>query len=173
VAHTITGMSLRGDHNIVRPEPEQRRATVDTVPLGWDYTPLWARLLSYLLAARYDRKLAAGVLAEPASPMAIHAWRITSTTERRALSRTLRRCVRDAGLHSSFVVTARIPLAGGDIRGAAPLIDAITQRLDAQQPVSACGMARLRVLLAEGYGPLYRDGRGDLHGRLAVALAVL
>lgn len=35
------------------------------------------------------------------------------------------------------------------------------------------GVARLRLLLADGAGPMYRYGRGDLEGRLGAALAAL
>jgi hypothetical protein len=35
------------------------------------------------------------------------------------------------------------------------------------------GMARLRRLLADGGGPMYAGGRGDLDGRLRAALAAL
>ena len=34
-------------------------------------------------------------------------------------------------------------------------------------------MARLRQVLSDGAGPLYRYGRGDLGGRLGAALAAL
>jgi hypothetical protein len=34
-------------------------------------------------------------------------------------------------------------------------------------------MARLRQVLADGTGPFYRYGRGDLNGRLGAALAEL
>jgi hypothetical protein len=34
-------------------------------------------------------------------------------------------------------------------------------------------MARLRVVMSDGSGPLYRYGRGDLSGRLGAALAAL
>jgi hypothetical protein len=39
--------------------------------------------------------------------------------------------------------------------------------------VSARGMARLRVVLSDGCGPMYESGRGDLSGRLGAALAAL
>ena len=48
-----------------------------------------------------------------------------------------------------------------------------TLRLHSPRPVSARGMARLRVVLSDGCGPLYRFGRGDLNGRLGAALAEL
>jgi hypothetical protein len=34
-------------------------------------------------------------------------------------------------------------------------------------------MARLRVVLADGCGPMYQYGLGDLSGRLGAALAAL
>jgi hypothetical protein len=48
-----------------------------------------------------------------------------------------------------------------------------TLRLHSQRPVTARGMAELRLLLADGGGPLYRYGRGDLRGRLAAAFGSL
>jgi hypothetical protein len=39
--------------------------------------------------------------------------------------------------------------------------------------VNALGVARLRQLLSDGCGPLYRYGRGDLEGRLGAALAAM
>jgi hypothetical protein len=60
-----------------------------------------------------------------------------------------------------------------NVTAAEHLIDRVTLRLHAAEPVSALGMARLRRILADGTGPLYRSGRGDLTGRLGAALAEL
>jgi hypothetical protein len=60
-----------------------------------------------------------------------------------------------------------------DIASAEALIDEVTRRLHAPEPVSTRGMARLRQLLSTGTSPLYRHGRGDLAGRLSAALAGL
>ncbi|GFG55541.1 hypothetical protein [Mycolicibacterium agri] len=53
------------------------------------------------------------------------------------------------------------------------MIDAITLRLHSPRPVTAMGMARLRRLFADGAGPMYAGGRGDLDGRLDAVLDVL
>jgi hypothetical protein len=53
------------------------------------------------------------------------------------------------------------------------VIDAVTLRLHSPRPVAARGMARLRQLMSDGTGPMYRYGRGDLEGRLGAALAAL
>jgi hypothetical protein len=60
-----------------------------------------------------------------------------------------------------------------NVLAAEDLIDAITLRLHSPRPISARGVARLRVVLSDGCGPMYRYGRGDLSGRLGAALAAL
>jgi hypothetical protein len=92
--------------------------------------------------------------------------------EREAIARALRLTVRDARTGST-PRSPRIPVNPSNIAAAEDLIDAITLRLRSPRPVSARGMARLRVVMSDGYGPLYRYGRGDLSGRLGAALAEL
>jgi len=46
-------------------------------------------------------------------------------------------------------------------------------RLHAPVPVRARGIARLRMLLSDGTGPLYRPGRGSLGAALLGVLAAL
>jgi hypothetical protein len=60
-----------------------------------------------------------------------------------------------------------------NVAAAEDLIDTITLRLHSPRPVSARGMARLRVVMSDGCGPLYERGLGDLSGRLGAALAAL
>jgi hypothetical protein len=60
-----------------------------------------------------------------------------------------------------------------NIVSAEALIDEVRLRLHVPHPVSARGMARLRQLLSDGTGPLYRHGSGDLAGRLGAVLAAL
>ena len=69
--------------------------------------------------------------------------------------------------------SGRVPMHRANIASAEALIDEVTLRLHAPHPVSARGMARLRQLLSDGTGPLYRHGRGDLAGRLGAVLAAL
>ena len=102
----------------------------------------------------------------------MHQTRLTSVPEREAIARSLRHAVRDAR-SGGTPLSSRVPLNPTNIIDAVDVIDTITLRLHSPQPVSARGMARLRVLLADGVGPLYRFGRGDLNGRLGAALAEL
>ncbi|MGE0219079.1 hypothetical protein [Mycolicibacterium sp.] len=133
---------------------------------------LVARLTARLRAADSDRALAVGVRPEPGSALAAHRTRVTSEAERSAVARALRQALRDA-TEDGAVWSSRVPVHAENVTTARELIDRVTLRLHAPRPVGPLGMARLRLLLADGSGPLYRRGRGDLSGRLGAALAEL
>ena len=133
---------------------------------------LTARLAARLFAARFDRMLAVGAPAPAGSGLALHAARLTSLDEREAIARVLRRSLHGAR-NSDARLSSRVPLNVPNIVAAGDRIDQVTLRLHAPRPVTARGMARLRVLLSDGTGPMYRYGRGDLEGRLGAALAAL
>lgn len=118
---------------------------------------LRARLIARLRASSLDRQLAVGVAPAAGSALAAHRARIVAPPERHAVARTLSESMQ-AG-------------HGGTL--AEDLIERLIQRLYAPGPVCERGMARLRLLLSDGSGPLYRCGRGDLSGRLGAALAEL
>jgi hypothetical protein len=133
---------------------------------------LAARVTARLRACQLDRQLAVGVPAPAGSALAVHQARLTSVAEREAIARALRLAVRDARTGAT-PRSSRIPVDPSNIAAAEDLIDAITLRLHSPRPVSARGMARLRVVMSDGCGPMYRYGRGDLSGRLGAALAEL
>ncbi|AGB23600.1 hypothetical protein Mycsm_03294 [Mycobacterium sp. JS623] len=130
-----------------------------------------ARVIARLRAERFDHQLAVGVPAPAGSALAAHEARLTSTSEREAIARSLRQAVRNS--HTGAVFSSRIPVHPRNIAAAEDLIDTITLRLHSPQPVRARGMARLRRVLSDGSGPLYWYGKGDLGGRLGAALAAL
>jgi hypothetical protein len=133
---------------------------------------LTARLTARLRSGRLDRLIAVGVPAPKGSALAAHEARLTSPVERQAIARTLRLALRDAQV-GGLVQSSRLPVHIPNITAAEDVIDAVTLRLHSPRPVSARGMARLRQILSDGTGPLYRYGRGDLRGRLGAALAAL
>lgn len=134
--------------------------------------PLVTRLKSRLLAARYDRQLAQGAIAPLYSALEAHACRLITVDEREIVARSLRESLTDARtLPSPW--HARSWTHRPNILAAADLIDAITLRLHSPRPVTACGMARLRLLLSDGMGPLYVSGHGNLANQLRAALAAL
>jgi hypothetical protein len=142
-----------------------RRPTAATRP------SLAARVTARLRADQLDRQLAVGVPAPAGSALAVHQARLTSVAERETVARTLRQAVH--ATHAGTSRWSRIPVHPTNIVAAQDLIAAITLRLHSPRPVSARGMARLRVVLSDGCGPMYRSGRGDLNGRLGAALAAL
>ena len=133
---------------------------------------LWARFMAWLRSGHCDRQLSVGTTPEAGTPLAVHAGRLTSTREREDVARALRRCIRDAYCEPPFR-TSRIQVDASAVVGAEEIIDSITLRLHSPRPVTARGMAQLRLLLADGGGPLYRYGRGDLEGRLRAAFSSL
>ncbi len=147
--------------------------TPDTGRRGHTRRSVRAYVTARLRAARFDRALAVGVPAPAGSALAAHAARLTSVAERHAVARALRRAVRDANDDTRATRSGRVPMHRANIAAAETLIDEVTLRLHAPHPVNPRGMARLRQLLSDGTGPLYRHGRGDLAGRLGAALAAL
>ncbi len=133
---------------------------------------LWARFAAWLRPGLYDRRLASGATVHAETPLAFHAERLTSVRERESVARSLRRCIDDAHDASPFR-SVRPEINAGEVVAAETIIDDITLRLHSQRPVTARGMAELRLLLGDGGGPLYRYGRGDLRGRLTAAFGSL
>ncbi|MCV7224824.1 hypothetical protein [Mycolicibacterium komossense] len=146
-----------------------------TSPAAGGYSsqaPLLARLTARLLVTRYDRLLANGATASPHSAIGIHARRLVTVAEREAVARSLRQAVEDARtLPAPW--TGRSWAHRPDVLSAVDLVDTVTLRLHSPRPVTARGMAKLRLLLSDGMGPLYVSGRGDLGGRLRSALAAM
>ena len=131
-----------------------------------------ARVAARLRAGHLDRRIAVGVPAPAGSAQAAHEARLTSSAEREAIARSLRRTVTDAR-GRGLLLSSRLPLHVPNITAATDVIEAVTLRLRSPRPVNARGMARLRQILSDGTGPMYRYGRGDLRGRVGAALAAL
>jgi hypothetical protein len=136
-----------------------------------DVRPTWlARVRASLFADRYDREVEACVTATPGSPISVHGARLTSAHERAVLSATLRTVMSDALVGDRGT---RIPVQEAAVRRSADVISAILDRLESPQPARVRGMARLRMLLSDGRGPLYRTGSGSLAAALRGVLAAL
>ncbi|TGD88210.1 hypothetical protein BayCH28_10620 [Mycolicibacterium sp. CH28] len=130
------------------------------------------RLRSRLFAGRLDRDVEAGIVPLPGSPLAVHIARLTSVEEREALAHTLRQALADMD-HARANYTARVPVHPERLARCRNVVDDITLLLHSPRPVRARGMARLRIMLADGTGPLYRYGRGSLAAELRGVLAAL
>lgn len=135
-------------------------------------TPLTARLYARFLASRLDRDVEAGLLPEPGSAMALHMIKLTSLQERESLARSLRSVLSEPD-HGRPGVPLRVPIHAERVAACQSVIDDITLLLHSPRPVRARGMARLRMLLSDGRGPLYRNGSGSLAADLRGVLAAL
>jgi hypothetical protein len=135
--------------------------------------PSWLeRLRARLFATRYDRQVDEGLTPLPGTALAVHHARLTAPEERADLSHALRVVLSDAeGTWNGM--NPRIPVRISAVRQVAEVVDAVVQRLDEPLPVRARGMARLRILLADGRGPLYRSGTGSLNAAMRGVLAAL
>ncbi|GAS89127.1 hypothetical protein [Mycolicibacterium brisbanense] len=138
---------------------------------AFDGSPL-ARLAAWVFAWHYDQQLVDGAIIEPGSPLAMHVQRLTSDRYRHELAQTLDLAVQRAEADPVFY-TARIPTHRGAVMSAVDQIEEIRQRLEGPRPVRAHGVARLRILLADGVGPFYVPGRRGLADALRAVLADL
>jgi hypothetical protein len=135
-------------------------------------TSLSTRLRARVFAGRLDREVESGAVPKHGSPLAVHVARLTSVQEREDLARALRHAMAEAH-HAHPGVPLRIPVLPQRMTYCEDVVDDITLLLHSPRPVRPRGMARLRMLLADGAGPLYRNGRGSLAAELRGVLAAL
>ena len=107
----------------------------------------------------------------PGSPLEVHVARLTSVREREGIARAFRQVVNSVDTNSRALL--RVPMLSHQISECRDVIDDITMRLHSPRPVCPEGMARLRILLSDGTGPLYCDGGASLAAELRGALADL
>ncbi|MCP9275138.1 hypothetical protein [Mycolicibacterium arenosum] len=135
--------------------------------------PGWStRLRARLLARRLDRRIDADADVRPGSVLAAHRYRLSTRRERTDLARSLTLVVRDA-VEGPDVLNPRVAVRTPEVLRHRELIEDVRRRLAGPAPVRVRGMARLRLLLADGRGPLYRQNAGSLSAALRGVLAAL
>jgi uncharacterized heparinase superfamily protein len=129
------------------------------------------RLQARIRAAALDTELAAGAAPEASMALALHAGHLCALSQRRLLARSLRRIAAAAEAPASRCAA---PVCRPAIRAARTDLEALVERLVMPDPASVRGVARVRSLLADGTGPLYRESRaGQLRRELRAALAAM
>jgi len=130
------------------------------------------RLKARSRARRLDRQLANGAEPESSVLLSVRAQLLTRDAERRVLARSLGRAMR-AALPSGRA-WRMLPVRRDAVWGARAELEGLAARLMAAGPVNVQGVAQVRLLLADGAGPLYlgRTGR-DLQSELRAAAAAL
>jgi hypothetical protein len=130
------------------------------------------RLLVRARASALDRELAAGASPESNVPLAVHAGRLCEPAQRRLVARSLVRIVAAADEPTGHRL--RVPVCRPAVRRARAELAAVVGRLTASGPVDVHGVARLRTLLADGTGPLYRPAPPEqLRNELTAVLDAL
>jgi hypothetical protein len=129
------------------------------------------RLQTWVLSSRLDTDLARGVPPESTAALAIRAERLTRPTACRQLARSIRRIAAEARPESW--INPIVPLCREEVRDARSELEALADRLVAAGPVSAHGVAQVRLLLTDGTGPLYCHRQVRLKAQAGRALAAL
>lgn len=112
------------------------------------------RATARIRAAHLDRQLAAGACPDGTPALAWRARVLVRPAARAQLARSLERVVARA---AGEVPAPRlgVPLDRRAVAEAAGEVHALVDRLCSPGPVPAGGVARVRVLLSDGGGPLY------------------
>ena len=116
---------------------------------------LWARLHS----SRLDVALSSATAAESTVPLALHAQRLVGGPSRGMLVGAIDGLLGLAAGERSF--SRGVPVCADRVRACSGDLRQIRDLLAASGPVAASGVAKMRLLLSDGSGPLYRRGRPD------------
>lgn len=147
---------------------------VDCTGVYVERVTLRRRLECRLLADRLDRTLAAGIAPEVDVLLALHAQRLVREDTRLELAASLERLLHAASRPAWAL--SRIPSMAvlPRVAAARPDIESLVDHLRACVPVSARGVALVRILLRDGSGPLFRyESTGDLGVQVRQAVRAL
>jgi hypothetical protein len=121
-----------------------------------------AGLRARLNSSALDRDLASGVAPWRSSAHAARALQLTGARRRAAYAQGLERILADTERPRRPTRVGAVVLPDhASVILSAPVIWEIVAQLRGSCPASAEGMARLRGLLSDGGGPLYRAGQPD------------
>jgi hypothetical protein len=113
------------------------------------------RAKARLRAPWLDRSLAGGIASWRSPLHAARALQLTSERSRRRLARSLERLAEHARQSPGPFRGAEVTPCREQVSEALPVIVGIATLLRSGDPVDARGIARLKVLLADGAGPCY------------------
>ena len=130
------------------------------------------RVLARLGAGRLDRALAAGASPDGGVAISLRAHELIGVRVRRTLSRGLLDLIVQA--RAPAWPRTSVPVCRGKILSAQVLIEATARRLVEDRPVSARGVAQIRLLLTDGCSPVYdHPNAHDLLPALSAARSAL
>jgi hypothetical protein len=127
------------------------------------------RLLAAVEAPKLDRELADGAREDATQALARRARKLTAPATREQLARQLRLIVNEA--HDWSLPGPRVPPYRRQVLAAEDDLRLLASRLQSPSAVSARGVARVRLLLTDGCGPMFSSG--DLSSAARDATAAL
>ena len=140
--------------------------------LGLCRVRLWDRVRARLRTSALDEQLAGGVSPESSIALALHAGHLCRPQQRRLLARSLTEIAMSCEAPTPRRLKA--PVCHHGVTRARAELAAVVDRLAAAGPVDVRGVARIRNLLADGTGPLYRESRpAHLRDELRAALRAM
>jgi hypothetical protein len=132
-----------------------------------------ARVLARTGAWRLDQALAAGVCPDASATLSLRAHRLIGPATRHALARELRDVI-DRARRPRARLDNGIRLCAVEVLRSRDAIGDLADRLDGREPVEPAGVARVRLLLRDGAGPLYNESfPGGLQRAVQVAIDAL
>jgi hypothetical protein len=130
------------------------------------------RVRARILPGALDQALASGACEYATAALELRARALQRPSVSYELGSTLRRLLGDA--HHPRGRHARIEPARTRVLAVEQELRLLASRLQAPQPVAVAAIAKVRVLLSDGTGPLYQGGRDDtLREAVGEALAAL
>ncbi|MGH2894322.1 MAG: hypothetical protein ACRDPM_13820 [Solirubrobacteraceae bacterium] len=117
--------------------------------------------------------MAAGVSPDCSAALSLRAHTLIGARTRAALARSLRRLVEDAR-RPRQLLSLHVPVCRRKILSSRETLEELAERLESGDPLDVRGVARVRLLLGDGCGPVYhRLGADDLEPALRQALEAL
>jgi hypothetical protein len=132
------------------------------------------RIEALLLADRLDHALATGAVPETDVLLALRAERLACARTRAELADSIGRLLRAAAEPQRGLTRAPTMAVLERVRESHDALEELVDHLLAPVPVSAHGVALVRLLLRDGGGPLFRyESRADLTSQVRRAIAAL
>jgi hypothetical protein len=104
---------------------------------------------------RLDRELADGCAFEGSEDRALRARQLVDPVTCRQLARSLRRALAAADDPHLALRSPSVPASREALTSWREALLGLVDRLERPGPINPCGVARIRVLLTDGLGPLY------------------
>jgi hypothetical protein len=111
------------------------------------------RIRAHIATASLDRELASGVHADSCPALRLRAQALTDPNAAAELGTQLRRIVRE--VHEPARRRTHVPPAREHVLAAEDDLRLLASRLQAPTPIAARGVAKARLLLTDGTGPMF------------------